>query len=99
MVRQSSVLRLVREGHTYPEAADRLGIPPGLAYMVGTGVPTDSTDGLSSEDLGREGLLPAPQSLSNPRVEQPDRSAHVRQFLSRRARADAQMQAAGRGQP
>ena len=96
MVRRETVLRLVREGHTYPEAADRLGIAPGLAYLVATGIPTDSTDGFSQQELQRPGLLSHAQVLSNPRLEEPDRSAHVREFLSRRAEGDEQMQAAGK---
>ena len=95
MVAQEDVLRLLREGHSYAEAASRLGINPGLAYLSATGVPTDSSDGLSAEDLGREGLLTEAQGLSNPRVEMPDRSDHVRAFLARRARGDAQMRSAG----
>lgn len=94
MVRRATVLKLVREGHTYREAAQRLGVEPGLAYLVATGVATDSTDGLSPEDLARPGLLAAAQELSSPRVEAPERCAHVRAFLAGRAGGDAQMQAA-----
>jgi hypothetical protein len=96
MLTQQAALTLVREGHTYQEAGLRLGVPPGLVYLAATGVPTDSSDGLSAEDLTRPGLLPAAQSLSDPRTEAPDRSAHVRAFLSARASADAQMQSAAR---
>lgn len=100
MTTRESVLRLVREGHTYREAAGKLGISPGLAYMIATGVPTDSSDGLSPEDLARDGLLSEAQSLSNPGADQPDRSTHVRAFLAARAARDQQMQeAAGRRQP
>ncbi|HVW81117.1 MAG TPA: hypothetical protein VHB69_09295 [Mycobacteriales bacterium] len=97
MVEQRDVVELIRQNHTYEEAADRLGIPPGRAYLIATGVPADSSDGLSSEDLQRPGLLPAAQQLANPRTEQPDRSAHVREFLAQRARSDSQMQAAAKG--
>ena len=94
MPAQQAALKLVEEGHTYPEAGLRLGVPPGLVYLAATGVPTDSTDGLSAEDMARPGMLPAAQSLSDPRTEAADRSAHVRAFLSARARADPQMQTA-----
>ncbi len=93
---RQAVLTLVEEGHSYQEAGLRLGVPPGLAYLTATGVPTDSSDGLSAEDLRRPGLLPAAQGLANPRTEQPDRSAHVRAFLAARAGADPQMQAAAK---
>jgi hypothetical protein len=93
---RQAALTLVEEGHSYEEAGLRLGVPPGLAYLTATGVPADSSDGLSAGDLGRPGLLPAAQGLVNPRTEQPDRSAHVRAFLSARAGADPQMQAAAK---
>ncbi|HEX3707843.1 MAG TPA: hypothetical protein VHV76_14550 [Mycobacteriales bacterium] len=90
------MLGLITENHTYDEAATRLGIRPGLAYLVATGVPTDSSDGLSPEDLQRPGLLSGAAHLSDPRTEQPDRSSHVRAFLSARAKRDPQMQAAAK---
>jgi len=93
---RQTALTLVEEGHSYEEAGLRLGVPPGLAYLAATGVPADSSDGLSAEDLKRPGLLPAAQGLANPRTEQPDRSARVRAFLSARASADPQMQAAAK---
>jgi hypothetical protein len=99
MPSRQAALTLVEEGHTYQEAGLRLGVPPGLAYLAATGVPTDSSDGLSAEDMARPGMLPAAQDLSGPRTEAPDRSAHVRAFLSARASADPQMQAAARGEP
>lgn len=93
---RQAALTLVEEGHSYEEAGLRLGVPPGLAYLTATGVPADSSDGLCAGDLNRPGLLPAAQGLVNPRTEQPDRSAHVRAFLSARAGADPQMQAAAK---
>jgi hypothetical protein len=98
MPTRQAALKLVREGHTYQEAGQRLGVPPGLVYLAATGVPTDSSDGLSAEDMARPGLLPAAQALSEPRTEAADRSAHVRAFLSARASADAQMQSAAKSQ-
>jgi hypothetical protein len=94
MPAQEAALRLVEEGHTYQEAGLRLGVPPGLVYLAATGVATDSSAGLSPADRSRPGLLAAPQGLSIPRTEAPDRSAHVRAFLRVRAGADWQMQAA-----
>jgi hypothetical protein len=98
MPTRQAVLKLVEEGHTYHETGLRLGVPPGLAYLAATGVPTDSSDGLSAEDLARPGMLLAAQGLSDPRTEAPDRSSHVRAFLSARASADPQMQSAARGE-
>jgi hypothetical protein len=96
MPTRQAALKLVREGHTYQEAGLRLGVPPGLVYLAATGVPTDSSDGLSAEDMTRPGMLPAAQALSGPRTEAPDRSGHVRAFLSARASTDSQMQSAAK---
>jgi hypothetical protein len=98
MPTRQAALKLIREGHTYQEAGLRLGVPPGLVYLAATGVPTDSSDGFSAEDMTRPGLLPAAQALSEPRTEAPDRSAHVRAFLSARASADAQMRSTAKSQ-
>src|ERR1700758_749970 len=48
---RQAALTLVEEGHSYEEAGLRLGVPPGLAYLTATGVPADSSDGLSAGDL------------------------------------------------
>jgi hypothetical protein len=97
MPSRQAALTLVEEGHTYREAGLRLGVPPGLVYLAATGVPTDSSDGLSAAEMARPGMLPAAQVLSDPCTEAPDRSAHVRAFLSARASADPQMQLAAQG--
>lgn len=76
------------------EAADPVGTTAGRAYLIATGVPTDSSDGLAPEDEQRPGFLPSAQHLSNPPTEAPDRESQVRAFLSKRATSDAQMQAA-----
>ena len=99
MPTRQAALKLVQDGHSYQEAGQRLGVPPGLVYLAATGVPTDSSDGLSAEDMARPGLQKAAQALSDPRTEAADRSAHVRAFLLARASADPQMQSAARGQP
>jgi hypothetical protein len=96
MPTRQAALKLAGDGLTYQEAGLRLGAPPGLVYLAATGVPTDSSDGLSAEDMARPGMLPAAQALSDPRTEAPDRSAHVRAFLSARASADSQMQSAAK---
>lgn len=80
---------------SYQAAAARLGLPAGLVYLIATGVPADSSDGLSPQDLARPGLLPSAQRLFNPPADRPDQADVVRGFLTARARGDAQMQAAG----
>jgi hypothetical protein len=97
MVKRQEVLSALAEGQTYAQAAERLGISPGLAYLVATGVATDSSDALRPEEYARPGMSTESQALSNPPVDMPDRSEHVRRFLRARASADAQMQAAAHG--
>lgn len=99
MPARHAALKLVEEGHSYEEAGLLLGVLPGLVYLVATGVPTDSSDGLSADDMSRPGMLPTAQALSGPRTEAPDREAHVRAFLSARVSADPQMRSAAQGQP
>lgn len=94
MLTRQTALTMIREGHSYEEAAHRLSVRPGLVYLAATGVPVDSSDGLSPEDLQRPGLLPSAQHLANPRTERPDHGELVRAFLSRRAGGDPQMQSA-----
>lgn len=94
---KDAVLTLVRAGHSYRAIAQRYGITAGLAYLIATGVPCDSSDGLSPEDLAREGLLhDSSQHLAHPPVAEKSEGAVVRHFLRTRANADAQMQGAAR---
>jgi hypothetical protein len=88
------VRTLLGEGLDYREAARRLGIPPGQAYMIATGRPADGGDTLPSQEAGDELARPAPQGLANPPHENPTASRTVSQWLAARARADHQMQAA-----
>lgn len=79
MVTREQVLRLVEDGNDYEQAARDLGISPGLAYMIATGLPADgSTRHLA--DL--------------PKPENPQRSESVLAWIKSRAAADPQMQAA-----
>lgn len=73
--------RQLETGASYEEVAGRLGVTPGLVYLVATGVPADSTDGLTTEELGRDGLLSDAQGLVSAPVYAPDRGPHVRQFI------------------
>ncbi|MGI9008684.1 MAG: hypothetical protein ACR2FU_21270 [Streptosporangiaceae bacterium] len=99
MLTQQAALDLVAGNdnveRSYQAAAARLGLPAGLVYLIATGVPADSSDGLSPQDLARPGLLPSAQRLFNPPEEVPGPPGLVRAFLTARARGDAQMQAAG----
>ena len=81
---REAVCAVLATGGGYEEVAHRLSISSGLAYLIATGIPVDSTDGLSPEDLARPWLLRAPQSLASPPVHAPDRGLHVRAFIRRR---------------
>jgi hypothetical protein len=94
MISQAAARALIEEDHNYEEAGQRLGVSPGLTYLAATGVPTDSSDGLTVEEYGRTGMLVSAQHLSSPPIERPDRSSQVREFLGSRCQSDSQMQAA-----
>jgi hypothetical protein len=92
---RAPALDLIRRGCSYEEAAAALGIGAGLAYLLVTGVPCDSSDGLSPEDLAREGLLhTSSQHLALPRPAAPPTSEAVHAWLRARAASDPHMRAA-----
>ncbi|PRX43433.1 hypothetical protein B0I33_11551 [Prauserella shujinwangii] len=97
MPTREQVRALLREGHDYPEAGRRLGIPPGLAYLIATGLPADAGDVPSPEERGRRpGLRTASQDLANPGHENPTSKESVRRWIAGRVQADEQMRAAGK---
>jgi len=90
-----SVLQLVEAGLSYDEIGHRLGIHPGLAYFLATGLPADGSDAPSASARDRVGFLKTSQHLSNPETaENPTSSSSVRQWIKQRVAADAQMQRA-----
>jgi hypothetical protein len=82
-------------GEDYVAAARKLGIPPGQAYMIATGLPADSSDNAAGEDR-IPGYLPSSQGLSNPPGENPTAKPVVRAWMRERVAADDQMRAAMR---
>jgi hypothetical protein len=94
---KEQVLAVLAGGTDYPAAAARLGIPPGLAYLIATGMPADGSDVHTPEELERPGVRrTSTQHLANPRAESPDAQRVVHEWLRRRARGDPQMVAAVR---
>jgi Hemerythrin HHE cation binding domain len=94
---QQQVLDALAGGTDYAAAARRLGIHPGLAYLVATGVPADGSDVLTGEEQDRPGMLPgSTQHLANPPASKPSPADVVHDWLRRRAQADPQMVAATR---
>jgi hypothetical protein len=51
------VRKLLDDGLDYAAAAQRLGIPPGQAYMIATGLPADGGDTIT--DSARWAAAPA----------------------------------------
>lgn len=97
MPSKEQVLRLVRDGRSYEEAGAALGISPGLAYMIATGIPADGGDTVTEAQRARPGFQGSrTQLLVNPRTENPTVDENVQAWVRQRAAADDQMQAAAR---
>jgi hypothetical protein len=91
------VLTLLQQGLTYEEAGERLGVPPGQAYLVATGIPADGSDAVTVEQRRRPGMLPSrSQRLVNPNEVNPTRRDDVLDWIRSRLLADEPMRAAAR---
>lgn len=89
MGKREQVLRLLGEGHTYETAARELGIGPGLAFMLATGLPADGGDVPSPEELEGRPVLPgSSQHLVNPPVVNPTRHDGAMRWVRERARRE-----------
>lgn len=96
MPTKEQVRELLAGGLDYEAAGKRLGIPPGQAYLIATGVPADGSDAVSGERARRPGFLPSSQDLANPPHENPTAKESVLAWLKARAMADEQMRSAMR---
>lgn len=96
MPTRSDVLELTRDGASYEEAGQRLGIVPGMAYLIATGIAADGGDVLSPEERDQHpGTLDgSTQHLVNPRVDAPKHTEEVKQWMRLRAQLDGPMQSA-----
>ncbi len=94
MVTRRQVLQLIDAGTSYEAAAAQLGIAPGLAYFIATGLPADGGESLAPQERERPGYLAtSTQRLANPApVSNPTHHDEVRAWMRRRAEADVQMQ-------
>ncbi len=63
---RDEVLALVEAGVSYEDIGRRLGVNPGVAYLVATGLPADGSDAPSASTHDRPGLVATSQQLSNP---------------------------------
>jgi len=94
MATRAEVLRLVESGRSYTDVSRRLGIHPGLAYLIATGLPADGGDTLTAADEDRPGFVAgSTQQLANSstKPENPTRKDHVLRWVKARAANDAQM--------
>ena len=83
---RAQVLALVEAGQSYETVGRALGIPPGLAFMIATGLPADGSVAPAPEELPGMPALPAStQHLVNPRQVNPVRKEHVMEWVRERA--------------
>ncbi len=94
MPTREQVRRLLDAGLDYQAAGQKLGIPPGQAYLIATGVPADGSDTITEEEANRPGFLPSSQHLTNPPHENPTAKESVAAWLKARVASDEQMRTA-----
>jgi hypothetical protein len=96
MATRQEVQDLLDTGLVYEEAADRLGIPAGQAYLIATGRPADTSDEppTRDDDGGPQGG--SDQPLADPPHDNPTSSQQVHDWMAGRVRADDQMRTAAR---
>jgi hypothetical protein len=86
VVTRAQVLGLLDRGRTYDEAGPELGITPGQAYLIATGLPADGSMALAPEDRVRPGVLAeSTQRLSNPEQVSPSVQPRVLAWIRDRA--------------
>lgn len=95
MPSREQVLQMVRAGRDYDEIGRILGIRPGLAYFIATGLPADGSDTPTSGQARRPGALASSQRLANPEpAENPTTKESVIAWIKHRAMSDPPMRAA-----
>ena len=89
MVTRAQVLGLLAQGSSYEQAAQALGIRPGKAYLVATGMPADGSNALAPEQRDLPGVLAeSTQHLSNPPHVNPTVKPEVLAWVAGRAARD-----------
>jgi hypothetical protein len=88
------VTALLDAGLDYRAAARRLGIRPGLAYLIATGLPADGGDAPAPEEGHDRHLVAGSQALALPPVDNPEANDVVLRWLAERVARDARMRGA-----
>ncbi|PJE97849.1 hypothetical protein CUT44_09050 [Streptomyces carminius] len=97
MPTREQVLRLLESGLDYGAAAERLGVSPGQAYLIATGLPADGGDSVTVSQARRPGVSrDSTQEMSHARSAAPNARETVHRWLRQRARSDGQMRRAAR---
>lgn len=102
MPTRDQVRRLLSEGLDYRAVGETLGIPPGQAYLIATGIAADGSDTVTEEQAARPGFLPSSQRLANPPRKDPTAKDSVSAWdsvtawLKERVASDEQMRSAQR---
>jgi hypothetical protein len=87
MATLDQVRQLLDAGHSYDSIGSQLGIAPGLAYMIATGIPAD-VSGAPAPEPGRATPQPGAQRLAQPVTRGPIRKPHVTEWVKQRAETD-----------
>jgi hemerythrin-like domain-containing protein len=101
MPTRDQVLRAYQQHGEYQAASQDLGIPAGQAYLIATGLPADGGDTLAADEADRPGMVAGSTQYlvyGHAEARSPAGRPSVREWIRRRAAADAPMQAAARAQ-
>ena len=94
MATRAQVHELRALGHSYEAIGRELDIPPGLAFMIGTGLPADTSASPAPGELERRDVpATGTQALVNPPAHNPTRSDEVMRWVQERA--SRELEAAG----
>ena len=91
MPTQQQVRAMLDAGIPYEEVGRRLGIDPGLAYLVATGRPADGSDTVTPAQQTPYDVGASQRFANTEHAENPTTKSHVLQWVKQRALSDAQM--------
>lgn len=97
MPTRERVLSVLADLGDYERASEVLGVPPGQAYLIATGLPADGSDAFASDELDRPGWLPSStQHLVTGRnkAHNPTEKPEIQAWLKHRADLDPPMRQA-----